>query len=155
MTIRNHHINKFKPTMFNLQMLEEEFERIKDEFKTYEDPRGKHEGFMLKQVPDFDYVNNICNDMGIVAKPRFYTLDPYTYLVPHIDYGTSCSINILLYDQQNAPVNVEGVEYKYNACVLNVTKEHSVRNGPLKRILFKLSIFDQTYEEICDIVNNY
>ena len=151
--IRNEHINEFNPTIFDLRLLEEKYESVEDQFVTYEDPRGKHDGFMLNRVPDFDYANKICKDLGIESNPRFYTLDPHTYLVPHKDYGTSCSINILLYGQQDAPINVEGSEYTYNACVLNVQKEHSVRNGPLKRILFKLSIFNQTYEEVCDIVN--
>ena len=154
--ICNDHLCEIDPRIFNLKILEAKYEEIQDQFKTYEDPRGKHTGFNLKRVQDdFPYAQELCDKIKIQCRPRYYTLDPGTLLVPHVDYGTACSINVLLYDKDPAAINVEGSEYLYKACVLNVQKEHSVQNGSIKRILFKLTIMDQSYEEVCRLVKRY
>jgi|TARA_B110000503_G_C7079563_1_gene384541 hypothetical protein len=152
---RNEHIFEFSPVLFDTSIIEHKFNNLTTPFTTYFDPRGAHTGFNLNKVEDFEYAHEMCKEIGIVGRPRFYLLDENVYLVPHVDFGTLCSINILLFTTENAPVNVEGNEYTYTSCILNTQKEHSVQNGLNKRILFKISIFEHSYEEVCEKIKLY
>ena len=40
--------------------------------------------------------------------------------------------------------------YSYKSAIINTQEEHMVRNNDKERILFKISIFDKSYEEICN-----
>jgi hypothetical protein len=41
-----------------------------------------------------------------------------------------------------------GNDYVYTQVLLNTTLPHSVTNGATERILLKISIFDETYEQL-------
>lgn len=94
-----------------------------------------------------DYIESIMNDFKIKGKPRFYWLEPFFELPEHIDYGTTCSLNFVLSDDP-APVTILGKDYLYKQALLNTTVLHSVKNGAKERVLFKISIFDETYDEV-------
>ena len=64
----------------------------------------------------------------------------------HVDYHTTCSLNIAR--QGNAGEVTKS--YSYRTAILNTSNLHGVDNGPVDRRLFKISIFDQTYEEVVD-----
>jgi len=99
------------------------------------------------------------------ARARYYWLKPNRQLWWHTDAGTKCAINYVL-NGNNARVqfsvtgeDLEGPppktynEFEYRAAVLDVTKYHSVPNdSDLPRILFKISIFDKSYEEIVNLL---
>jgi hypothetical protein len=99
------------------------------------------------------------------ARARYYWLKPNRQLWWHTDAGTKCAINYILNDN-NAKVqfSVTGEslqgrpaeqfnEFEYKAAILDVTKYHSVPNySNLPRILFKISIFDKTYEDIVNLL---
>ena len=81
----------------------------------------------------------------------------FVYLTPanktlswHVDKGTKCAINWVI----NKPLDEAILEYRdmkdiYKAAILNTSKEHRVTNLEFERILFKVSCFDMTYEELC------
>ncbi len=119
----------------------------------YEDHRGVMDNWKIIRQISFEYADQLNDLFGIKARPRFYTLAAHTVLGEHRDAGTQCSINILLDPPEfAAPVSFGEHQYVYQQCLLNTQNLHSVVNGPQDRRLFKLSIFDQTYEEVCEKV---
>lgn len=82
---------------------------------------------------------------------RFYRLLANSTLPYHTDRSTECSVNMIL-SGESAPVkfrqNGEEAEYNYELALLNTQVEHSVVNGDTDRILFKISIFDETFEDV-------
>lgn len=94
-----------------------------------------------------DYIQKIMDDFEVKGKPRFYWLEPHFVLPEHVDYNTTCSLNFVLSDDP-APITVEGKDYVYKMALLNTTVLHSVTNGPKERMLFKISIFDESFETL-------
>lgn len=103
--------------------------------------------------------------LGADARARYYWLKPSRQLWWHTDAGTKCAINYVLNGNDSrvqfsvtgedleGPAPSEFNEYEYNAAVLDVTKYHSVPNdSDLPRILFKISIFDKSYEDIVSLL---
>jgi hypothetical protein len=95
------------------------------------------------------YGKQILHDFGINGRPRFYWLQANSVLGTHTDHNTTCSINFVL-SKNLAPVIINGVDYFYTQALLNTSIPHSVVNGPEERILFKISIFDETYEQVAE-----
>jgi len=132
----------------NKPLLLDQAAAIKSEATVYVDPRpGLGTADWLIRKHNSQYINQIMQELGIQARPRFYWLKPNASLKEHTDNGTECSVNFLLSDEP-APVTIEGQDYCYTAALLNTQRRHSVSNGPTERILLKLSIFDQTYDQI-------
>lgn len=94
-----------------------------------------------------EYFDEIMKDLNIVASPRFYVLEPHTYLLPHVDNGTKCSVNFLLKSKSPAPITYDK-DYYYTQALIDTSKEHSVQNGSEKRYLLKLSIFDKDFDQV-------
>ena len=101
-----------------------------------------------------DYCKNFAEKYNIPGKVdgRFYRLKANTVLPWHIDSGTSCSVNFLL-SGKTAPVIFRSGKYHYKQALLNTTVEHSVRNGPEDRILFKISIFEKSFEDVATLLS--
>lgn len=138
---------------FDYQRLNEEFQKFQDQMVSYEDHRGVMDNWRIIRHITFEYADQLNQLFGINARPRFYTLAANTVLGEHRDAGTQCSINILLDPTElAAPVSFGERQYVYRQCLLNTQNLHSVTNGPHDRRLFKLSVFDQTYEEVCEKV---
>lgn len=143
---------------FDLNYLKNLYMCLKNKEVIYTDTRyGPIDGWKIIKIENDEYINQAKKSLGIInAKPRFYTLSPGTMLPEHVDNNTQCSINILLVDNDDvAPVNIEGVDYFYSACLLNTQKVHSVKNNTKERILFKLSIFDLTFDETKFLIKKY
>ena len=87
---------------------------------------------------------------------RFYRLLANATLPYHTDRSTQCSVNMILSEGQ-APVKfkVDGIEteYLYNIALLNTQVEHSVQNGEEDRIIFKISVFDESYDSVAAKIN--
>lgn len=99
------------------------------------------------------------------ARARYYWLKPNRQLWWHTDAGTKCAINYVLNGNDArvqfsvAGEDLEGPppddfnEYEYKAAILDVTKYHSVPNdSDTPRILFKISIFDKSYEDVVSLL---
>lgn len=94
-----------------------------------------------------DHIEKIMADFGVDGKPRFYWTAPNSVIPEHVDNGTQCSLNFIL-SNDPAPVTFYGQDYVYNQVLLNTSLPHSVTNGPVERVLLKISIFDETYEQL-------
>lgn len=122
---------------------------IKDEANPYSDPRYPDavlDTWLILKYND-DYIEKIMDDFGVKGSPRFYWQEPNSVLPMHVDNNTTCSINFVLTDDP-APVTVEDVDYVYEQAVLDTTKLHGVNTNDEERILLKISIFDESYEDL-------
>jgi hypothetical protein len=139
------HLNYPLDTALLLQQASE----AKESAMPYVDPRSKklpRDGWKINKFTS-SYIKHVVNDLGIIARPRFFWLAPNEILTEHTDIDTLCSVNFLL-SSNIAPIIIEGVEYFYKQALLNTQRRHKVRNGSEERILFKMSIFENSYEEI-------
>lgn len=93
------------------------------------------------------HIEKIMTDFEVQGKPRFYWLEPFAEIPEHVDNGTMCSINLILTDSP-APIIINGKEFIYKQALLNTTIPHAVYNGPVERVMLKISIFDETYEQL-------
>jgi hypothetical protein len=100
------------------------------------------------------YVDSIMKDFGITGKPRFYWLQPYAVIPQHVDNGTLCGLNFILTDQAS-PITFENKDYFYESILVNTTIPHSVTNNQYERIMFKISIFNETFEQVANRIKQY
>lgn len=101
-----------------------------------------------------NYVKKIMLDFEVVGKPRFYWLKPYAVIPEHVDNGTLCGLNFILTDQAS-PISFGDHRYFYESILVNTTLPHSVVNNEHERIMFKISIFDETFEQVADRIKHY
>jgi hypothetical protein len=103
------------------------------------------------EIRDNEYVNQIIKDLELrgTCYPKVGWVKPYTHLTEHVDYETLVSVNFLLSDDL-APVTFGGVDYYYTTALLNPQVPHEVKNGDKERILFRISIVDETYESLVE-----
>ena len=137
---------------FDRKLLLKEYNKNKNKLEVYGDIYGVSNQWKVARLKKCEYANYLCDLIGINCKPRFYVLEPNKFLGPHVDLNTRCSINILLNYDNPAPVTSENTKYLYKQCVLNTQKIHQVMNTNEERILFKMSIFDSEFSEVCEKV---
>ena len=142
---------------FDKELLKKIYISVKNQKIEYNDiTHGVIPNFSIIKLNECSYIDQVKKDLKIpTAKPRFYTLEANSLLPEHIDLTTMCSINVLLSDSQNAPVVIEDTEFFYDQCLLNTQKRHYVKNGNDERLLFKLSIFDMTFNDVYRKIKNY
>ena len=144
----NHLIHLNYP--LNLDLLLKEATELKLKSTPYIDGRSNTQLDYWKIIREYGpYGKQILDDFGLNGRPRFYWLAPQSILPVHTDHNTTCSINFVL-SQNPAPVTIGGIDYFYTQALLNTSIPHSVVNGPEERILFKISIFDETYEQVAE-----
>jgi len=85
------------------------------------------------------------------CRPRFYIQKLGFSLPFHRDRGTLCSFNFLLSENPGV-INFRKFDYSYKIGLLNTQAEHAVLNLTSDRILFKISVFDKTFEEVGKIL---
>ena len=94
-----------------------------------------------------EYITRIMNDFNIEGKPRYYWMKPHAVIPEHVDNGTQCSLNFVLTDNAS-PIIINDMQYYYTAILLNTTVPHSVINNEYERIMLKISIFNESYEDL-------
>lgn len=121
---------------------------VKDIARPYTDPRYEKslDTWLILRYSN-DYIEQIMKDFDVEGKPRFYWQEPNSVLPMHVDHNTTCSINFVITDDP-APVTVGDVDYVYKQCVLDTTKLHGVTTGDEERIILKISIFNESYEDL-------
>ena len=136
------------PALYHLS-LEVDTDRLKSEalattnYSDYYDPISKRnlEGWGISHI-ESGYGKAIADifkeELKFEIRPRFYILEAGTTLPMHVDRGTQCSFNIV--------VDEEG-EFYYNQALLNTQVMHGVFNTLDDRVLYKLSVFNSTFEE--------
>lgn len=101
-----------------------------------------------------EYVKKIMSDFKVTGKPRFYWLQPYAVIPEHVDNETLCGLNFILTDQ-SSPISFGDQHYFYESILVNTTLPHSVVNNEHERILFKISVFNETFEQVADRIKYY
>lgn len=96
---------------------------------------------------EFDYADLLMDYFGVKGEAKYYTVKKGSDFDLHVDTLPLCSINVLL-SGNPAPVYIGGKNYLYRNCVLNIKQPHGVFMNDEERILFKISIFDYTFEEV-------
>lgn len=89
---------------------------------------------------------------GFRCKPRFYDQKADFELPYHKDRGTECSINFVLSDEPD-PISFFDGEVIYTVGLLNTQVEHAVF-ATKQRYLFKLSFFDNTFDEVKNVLSS-
>ncbi len=100
------------------------------------------------------YIDNILKDFGVEGKTRFYWLQPFANIPEHIDNETRCGLNFILTDNAS-PITYQGVDYFYESALIDTTKPHSVTNNEHERIMFKVSIVNETFEQVLSKIGKY
>ena len=91
--------------------------------------------------------------LDVSIKPRFYIQETGFTLPYHRDRSTTCAINFILSTPRDPITFRQGYNtfhFKYKTAIVDVTQEHMVTAMTSDRYLFKLSIFDKSYEEILE-----
>tara|TARA_B100001778_G_C18394330_1_gene541260 strand:+ start:111 stop:575 length:465 start_codon:yes stop_codon:yes gene_type:complete len=96
-------------------------------------------------------VVDLAAELGIKGKfnAKFVYINPNTVIPKHRDWGTKCAFMWVL-NGNEASIEFDSGFYKYKAALVDVSKEHGVTNTGTTRILFKISVFDMEYEEVCN-----
>lgn len=126
-------------------------------YETFVDPKTKLaiKGWCIKKV-NAGYALEISDFFKEYfqlkdCRPRFYIQEPGIDIKFHIDRATLCSFNFVLSDNPD-PITFRFGKVFYTSALLNTTVEHAVLSTRTKRILFKISVFDKTFEEIKDVL---
>lgn len=138
------------------QLLLNEALKLRSEAKEYTDSRYpdlKMDYWLISHYCN-DYIEGIMRDFQIKGKPRFYWLKPNATVPEHVDNGTLCGLNFIL-TENASPIRFGDTEYFYEAILVNTTIPHSVVNNEHERLLFKISIFDQSFEEVAEKNKKY
>ena len=121
---------------------------IKNKQVNYKDDRFDEVSSHFKIIKhDFEYAKELSKIFNVESRPRFYTLDANTILNQHTDFGTLCSLNFILSDIP-APIIFGDTNITYNYALLDTTKLHGVVNNDKDRLVFKMSIFNETFDEV-------
>ena len=143
---------------FDESKLLETWERYKDSAIPYQDKRmrGSLSNWKIARDVQSDYIDHLNSLFSIESKPRFTIQEKGSMLPMHTDLGTECSINILLSTSNPSPVTFEesGNTYYYKTALLNTSLRHGVNNVNEERLLFKMSIFGETFEQVKEKIIN-
>lgn len=101
-----------------------------------------------------EYIQQIMRDFDVEGKPRFYWLQPYAVIPEHVDNGTLCGLNFILTDHAS-PITFGDKDYFYESVLVDTTKPHSVKNNDHERVMFKISIFNETFEQVASKIKRF
>lgn len=87
------------------------------------------------------------------CRPRFYIQSAGYNIGFHKDRGTLCSLNILLSGSED-PITFRDFKYNYKIALLNTQQDHAVLSTTTERRLFKISVFDKSFEEVRDVLSS-
>ena len=93
--------------------------------------------------------------LNVSIRPRFYIQEQGFTLPYHRGRGTTCAVNFVLSTSRD-PISFRedynSFHFQYKTAIIDVSKEHMVTATTEDRYLFKLSIFDKSFD---DIVESY
>lgn len=146
---------KLTNTYFDYDLFLAEYERIQENEINY--ARGGGEAPYWKVIRDEQlqsslaesYRDFIVDSYGIQGKTNisFYRLLANETLPWHTDTDTKCAFNFIL-NGEAAPVTYESGSYEYKQALIRTDIPHMVKNGNKDRILYKISIFDMSFDEV-------
>lgn len=101
------------------------------------------QGRVHGEFPAISIVNSVIN-----GSPRFYKQAANMEVPLHVDIGGQCAVNILL-KGDNAPITFEDWgDIHYDCALIDIMQKHGVPAHPNERWLFRITIFDRSYEEM-------
>lgn len=100
------------------------------------------------------YSYEVMRDLNVEGRPRFYWLRPNAVIPEHVDNGTLCGINFILTNGAS-PISFSDRDYYYEAALIDTTVPHRVKNNENERIMFKISIFNETFEQVAEKIKKY
>lgn len=103
---------------------------------------------------DSEYTEHIMKDFGVIGKPRFYWMKPHAVIPEHVDNGTLCGLNFIL-TEHASPITFQTKDYIYESALVNTALPHGVKNNQHERIMFKISIFNETFEQVASRITQY
>jgi hypothetical protein len=123
------------------------------DFYNFIDPLHKNsiDGWKIKHINHgygFELSTFIADKFKLgICKPRFYRQEVGVTIHYHKDRGTLCSFNFLLSDNLDAISFKEG-DVVYKNALLNTQVMHAVISPKTERILYKVSVFDKSYDSV-------
>jgi hypothetical protein len=104
------------------------------------------------------YFETLMRDLKVRGWVDFYFQEANSFLLPHRDPKSISAINFVL-SPEPAPITFypnavdrnnlgEAVDYTYTTAIINPTVYHSVQTGATERILFKICIASESYEDL-------
>jgi hypothetical protein len=126
-------------------------------YNTFIDPANNRpiNGWLIKKISSgygleiSDYLKDYFQLSD--CRPRFYIQEAGVSIPFHKDRGTLCSFNFVLSDHLD-PISFRDRTVTYKTALLNTSIDHAVINPKSKRLLFKVSIFDKSFEEIKNVL---
>lgn len=128
-----------------------------EEYETFTDPLNgnKITNWQIKKITNgygYEIAESFKKQFGLKdCRPRFYIQAPHSVIPFHVDRGTLCSLNILL-SEDLTPITFKSGNVYYKSALLNTQELHAVRTGTERRVLYKISVFDKTYQELRDVL---
>ena len=119
-----------------------------------------HHGNKEERIEGYTYAHISYPELDVLADMRGLDLKckynmKFVYIAPHAiidwhkDWGTKCAFNWLINGNTEC-IKYRDRPYQYRSAIINTQEEHKVENKDKERIIFKISIFDKSYEEICN-----
>ena len=89
---------------------------------------------------------------GVKCKPRYFRQLSGAHLKPHLDINTKCAFNYIMNDDAS-PIIFHIAKGKthtvhYTQALVNTQAIHEVPPSDTDRLLFKLSIMDENYQDV-------
>lgn len=137
---------------YDKNLLLQESEKARLNAKPWEGGNNYKIDKWLVSYYNSEYIKKIMNDLNIQGKPRFFYQQPNFHLMPHKDFGTMCSVNIILSDNPE-PIIFKEKTFYYTQALINVQKIHSVKTLNTERIMLKISIPDKSFDEVSKEIN--
>lgn len=110
------------------------------------------EGYKYAHI-DYPELKELVGRFGLAIQGKwnmkFVYIAPNTIVDWHKDWGTQCAFNWVI-NGNTAAIKYRDRPYAYSSAIINTQEEHMVKNNDKERILFKISIFDRSYEETCN-----
>jgi len=122
------------------------YSRIAEPYTDERYPGKEYKEWLIARADDDRYALELMNLFDVEGKPRFYRLAPNVTLPMHTDLNTTCSINFIINDNNASVILEDKNQYYYQCGLLDTSRYHSVKNNSSERLLFKISIFNETFD---------
>jgi|TARA_R110001592_G_scaffold234837_1_gene492639 hypothetical protein len=132
-------------------LLEKALQEPRRQFYHHGKKEERIEGYKYAII-DYPELQELVGRFALAIKGRwnmkFVYIAPNTTIGWHKDWGTKCAFNWVI-NGNNAAIKYRDRPYAYSSAIINTQEEHMVKNNDRERILFKIALFDKSYEETC------
>ena len=137
-------------------LLDKALQCTRKQFYHHGNKEERVEGYTYAHIR-FPELDAIAGNHGLNLKGKynmkFVYIAPHAVIDWHKDWGTQCAFNWII-NGNTAAIRYRDRPYVYRSALINTQEEHMVKNNDKERIIFKISIFDRSYEEMCNQFNS-